>query len=115
MCYNDNMFESLFGNTTADKVLLFLARFGEGYPRQIANNFSISLNMVQGQLEKLEAAGILVSQLKGRTRIYQWNPRYPFKKELLALLNKAFGFMSKKEISRFYTKRTRPRRKGKPL
>lgn len=114
-CYNSSMFESLFGNATADKVLLFLARFGEGYPRQIAGNFAISLNMVQQQLEKLESAGILVSQLKGRTRIYQWNPRYPFRKELLALLNKAFDFMSKKEKDRFYTKRTRPRRKGKPL
>ena len=113
--YNNNMFESLFGNATANRVLLFLARFGEGYPRQIANHFSISLNMVQLQLEKLEIAGIVVSQLKGRTRIYQWNPRYPFRRELLALLNKAFDFMSEEQITQFYTRRTRPRRKGKPL
>ena len=109
------MFEQLFGNTTIPKVLLFLARFGEGYPRQIAENFAISLNMVQRQLEKLESAGILVSQLKGRTRIYQWNPRYPFKQELLVLLQKAFEFMPETELKKFYTKRTRPRRKGKPL
>jgi hypothetical protein len=71
--------------------------------------------MAQRQLEKFEAAGILVSQLKGRTRIYRWDPRYPFRRELLALLQKAFDFMPKKELDQFYTKRTRPRRKGKPL
>ena len=109
------MFALLFGNDTADKVLLFLARFEEGYPRQIALHFSISLSMVQLQLEKLERGGILVSRLKGRTRIYQWNPRYPFKAELYALLQKAFEFMPKSELARFYIKRTRPRRTSKPL
>ena len=109
------MFEQLFGNATAEKVLLFLARFGDGYPRQIAMNFEIPINMVQRQMDKFEAAGILVSQKKGRTRIYRWNPRYPFKDELQNLLNKAFDFLPEKEINRFYVMRTRPRRKGKPL
>jgi sugar-specific transcriptional regulator TrmB len=109
------MFELLFGSSTANKVLLFLARFGEGYPRQIARNFGIPINMVQKQLEKLEKSGILSSQLKGRTRVYTWNPRYPFKDELLNLLNRAFEFMPEKEVSLYYIKRTRPRRKGKPL
>jgi hypothetical protein len=108
------MFELLFGNPTIDKVLLFLARFGEGYPRQIANHFSISLYMVQRQLDKVERAGVIISELKGRTRIYTWNPRYPFKDELLALLKKAFDYMPNAELTKFYTKRTRPRRKGKP-
>ena len=109
------MFELLFGNSTIEKALLFLARFGEGYPTQIAKNFSIPLNMVQKQMDKLERAGILVSQLKGRTRVYTWNPRYPLKKELMAFLNKAFDYIPSTELKRYYTKRTRPRRKGKPL
>jgi hypothetical protein len=109
------MFDSLFGNSTADRVLLFLARFREGYPRQIAKNFEIPINMVQKQLEKFERAGILSSRLKGHTRLYTFNPRYPFKDELLNLLNKAFEFMPEKELDLYYVKRTRPRRKGKPL
>ena len=113
--YHVAMFEKLFGSSTAEKVLLFLARFGEGYPSQIARNFNISLNMVQKQLEKFENAGILSSQLKGRTRLYLWNSRYPFKDELLSLLNRAFVFMPAGELDKYYVRRTRPRRKGKSL
>ncbi len=109
------MFEYLFGNSTINKVLLFLARFEEGYPREIAQNFDISISMVQLQMDKLERGGIFVSQLKGRTRIYSWNPRYPFKNALLALLHKGLGALRDNEIKRYYTKRKRPRRRGKPL
>lgn len=109
------MFDTLFGNSTADTVLLYLARMKEAYPREIAQNFSIPINMVQRQMEKLEQGGVLVSRLRGRTRIYEWNPRYPFREELLALLIKAFDFMPSDDIRKYYSKRTRPRRKGKPL
>jgi len=108
------MFELLFGNSSISKSLLYLARFEEGYPTQIARNFDLPVNMIQRQLEKLERAGVLVSLNKGRTRIFTWNPRYPFKQELLALLNRAFDFMPETHIKKYYTKRTRPRRKGKP-
>jgi hypothetical protein len=49
----------------------------------------------QSQLLKLEEAGILVSQLKGKTRMFTWNPRYPYLKELQALLNRMIEFMPK--------------------
>ena len=109
------MFDILFGNSTASKVLLYLARMNEAYPREIALNFSIPINMVQKQLEKMEQGGVLVSRLKGRTRVYEWNPRYPFREELLILLKKAFDFMPASDRQKYYSKRTRPRRKGKPL
>tara|TARA_Y100000031_G_scaffold124237_1_gene139919 strand:- start:225 stop:551 length:327 start_codon:yes stop_codon:yes gene_type:complete len=108
------MFEILFGNSSVNKSLLYLARFEEGYPTQIAKNFDLPLNMIQLQLEKLERAGVLVSLKKGRTRVYTWNPRYLLKPELLALLKRAFDFMPESIIQKYYTKRTRPRRKGKP-
>lgn len=31
--------------------------------------------MVQRQLERFERAGMLVSLIKGRTRLFTWNPR----------------------------------------
>ncbi len=109
------MFESLFGNATVEKVLLYLHNYNEGYASEIAATFSISLSLVQKQLKRLEDGGVIVSQPKGRTRIFVWNPRYPFLKELRSLLEKSFEFMPENEIKKYYRKRQRPRRTGKPL
>ncbi len=109
------MLESLFGNPTVERVLLYLQNYDEGYATEIAATFSTSLSVVQKQLKRLEEGGIIVSQEKGRTRLFMWNPRYPFRKELQALLAKSFEFMSDTEIKKYYRKRMRPRRSGKPL
>jgi hypothetical protein len=84
------MLEGIFGNASAEKVLLYLEQYGEGYATAIARTFDgLSLNMAQRQLERFERAGALISSLQGRTRLYTWNPRYPFRRELRALLRKA--------------------------
>jgi hypothetical protein len=80
----------LFGNRTADLVLLFLFRHGEVYATQIAQELEIPVNMVQKQLERFERSGVIVSSLKERRRIYGWNAHYPALsplKQLLARLN----------------------------
>ena len=109
------MLNSLFGNDTAMKVLLFLANYEDGYAAEIADTFNISLNMVQKQLQKFEETGILVSYFRGRTRLFTWNPRYPLRKELLQFLNKALALKPKEEIRRYYRKRRRPGRLDKPF
>ncbi len=111
----DHMLEALFGNRTATKVLLYLENYEEGYGKAIAETFSLPLNAVQNQLQKLEEGGILVSQLKGKTRMYTWNPRNPFLKEIRALLEKSFEYLPEDEIKAYYRQRMRPRRAGKPL
>lgn len=110
------MLEGLLGNATAEKVLLYLEQFGEGYPLRIAEDFDgMAVNLVQAQLERFEAAGLLVSQKKGRTRIYTWNPRYAFRDEVRALLRKALRALPEDERRRYFTaRRRRPRRTGKP-
>lgn len=108
------MLESLVGNKTAERVLLFLQAYGEGYAQQIADRFGISLSAVQRQLTRLERGGIVVSQLKGRTRLYVFNPRWPFRSELQSLLKKALSYLPDSELEPYYRSRTRPRRKGKP-
>lgn len=108
------MLETLFGGATAEKVLLYLAAYGEGYARQIADRFSIPFSMVQKQLTKFEAAGLLASQLQGRTRVYAWNPRFPLKNEALALVQRALDFVPDDERRRYFQERRRPRRAGKP-
>jgi hypothetical protein len=108
--------EGIFGNASAEKVLLYLEQYGEGYATAIARAFDdLSLNMAQRQLDRFERAGALVSTLKGRTRLYTWNPRYPFAPELRSLLAKALDFLPAAERRRFFSERRRPRRTGKPL
>jgi hypothetical protein len=96
-------------------VLLYLQQYGEGYATAIAKTFDgVSLHMVQRQLERFERAGALVSALKGRTRLYTWNPRYPFLTELRALLAKGLDVLPAVERKRYFSERRRPRRAGKP-
>ena len=110
------MLEGIFGNASAEKVLLYLEQYEEGYATAIARTFDgISLNMAQRQLERFERAGALISSLQGRTRLYTWNPRYPFRRELRALLRKALDQLPASERKRYFTERRRPRRAGKPL
>jgi IS30 family transposase len=66
-------------------------QYEEGYATAIARTFDdLTLNMAQRQLERFERAGALASSLRGRTRLYTWNPRYPFRRELRALLRQYF-------------------------
>jgi hypothetical protein len=109
------MLEGIFGNASAEKVLLYIEQYGEGYATAIARNFDgLSLHMAQRQLERFERSGALVSSHRGRTRIYSWNERYPFRTEIRALLAKALGALPAAERKRYFSERRRPRRAGKP-
>jgi hypothetical protein len=109
------LLSGLFGNETAEKVLLSIANYGSGYPRGIATNFSIPVSQVQRQLERLEREAVLSSRLVGRTRVYELNPRYLFRSELDALLKKALKSLPSSFMDEHFTQRARPRRRGKPL
>jgi DNA-binding transcriptional ArsR family regulator len=109
------MIEPIFDNKIKERILLSILVAKDAYARDIAAIFDLHLLSVQNQLKKLERGGVLVSRLKGRTRLYTFNPRYPFRKELEALLEKALSFMSPAEKKKYYTPRLRPRRAGKPL
>ena len=109
------MLEPLLGSKSSEKVLIFIEALGEGYAREISRFFKVALDPIQKQLDKLELGGILVSFDKGRTRIYSFNPRYPFLKELKAILEKAITFYPEEERERLLMNRRRPRRRGKSL
>jgi len=108
------MLEGLTGSVVAEKILLFLANYSEGYPREIARIFGLNLSAVQGLLDRLERGGIVVSRLRGRTRLYVLNPRWAFRDELLALLKSALAAVPPDETRKYFRARTRPRRRGKP-
>ena len=105
----------LFGNETAEKVLLAIENSGSAYPRGIATTFGIAISQVQRQLERFEHEGVLSSRLVGRTRVYEFNPRYLFQDELTALLRKALKSLPPEILEKYFTRRSRPRRRGKPL
>ena len=109
------MLEIILGNRIKERALLFLLTRKEGYAREIAAAFGGQLTSYLNQLRNMERAGVLVSKLKGKTRVYIFNPRYPFKAELEKLLYKALSFMPQKEKEKYYMPRLRPRRAGKPL
>jgi predicted transcriptional regulator len=104
------MLETIFGSENAEKVLLFILKREKGYPSEIASFYSVSLSMVQKQLEKFEQGGILVCQNIGKTKVYSFNPRYAFLPELKALLEKAFGFYPEEVKEDLEFNRRRPRR-----
>jgi hypothetical protein len=109
------MLEPILGSISCERVLVFLAARDEGYAREIASFFTTSLSPIQKQLDKLEAGGVLVSRTAGRTRLYNFNPRYPFLAELIAFLDKAISFYDQDLQDKLLLNRRRPRRRGKPL
>ena len=109
------MLEPLLGNSTKEKILFALGTYGQAYPLELSKMFNISVNGIQQQMDRLENGGVIFSSRVGKTRLYQFNPRYPFLKELKALIQKAMDFLSEKELQEYHRKRARPRKKGKKL
>lgn len=112
-----NVLEPIFGSKTIEKILFYLLKNSKSYGSQLSKIFQESLSSFQKGFDRLEAGGILVSFLEGKTRIYQFNPRYPFLKELKNFLGKAYLFLPQDFKDNYYEQklRKRPRRRGKPL
>lgn len=111
------MLEYLFANKNVEKILMYLSLHGKANATELSQTFESALDPIQKTLKKLEAGGLLVSFLEGRTRVFQWNPRYPFLKEIQNLAEKTYAFLPINiQESRFQKKkRKRPRKSGKPL
>ena len=109
------MLQPLLGSESSERVLIFILARDEGYATEIARFFETDLYGIQKQLEKLELGSVLVSRTAGRTRLFTFNPRYPFLDELVALLKKALSFYPHDTKERLLMNRRRPRRSGKPL
>lgn len=109
------MFSAIFGNETAEKVLLYLANYGDGHTRAIATTFSLSTSQVYQQLIRLEKQGILVAKPVGRTKVFTFNPRLAIRKPLLALLEDILLLVPPEDQKKYYRDRRRPRKTGKEL
>lgn len=111
------MLEKLFGNGVIEKILFFLLTNEKSYGVELARSLDVRLNSIQKALARLEDGGIICAQQQGRTRLYEFNPCYPFKKELVMFLEKAYEFIPPQQKDRYYEKpiRKRPRARNKTL
>jgi len=109
------MLEAIVGSKSSEQVFIFLIARNEGYATEIAKFFGADLYAIQKQLERLENSEVLVSKKIGRTRVFQFNPRYPFLKELKVLLERVLSFYPDDIQENLVMNRRRPRKKDKPL
>ena len=107
--------DAVLGNRTAAVVLLFLENYGSGYSREIARTCDIPVSLVQAQLQKLEAAGVLMSRSVGRTRVFEFNPRNPTAGRLRQFLSAELAALPEEITQQYFQERRRPRRTGKKL
>ena len=89
------MLEAVLGSTNAERVLLFLMAREQGYAKEIAEFYDTDLSPIQKQLARMERDGLLINRQVGRTRVYEFNPRYAFLPEVKQLLAKTLEFAPK--------------------
>jgi len=107
--------EAIFGNRTAASVLLYIENYESGYASKIAATYDMPVSIVQDQLAKLEEAGVLISRLVGRTRVFEFNPRNPTAKNLSNFLAAELEALPEEITKNYFRDRRRPRRTGKRI
>jgi predicted transcriptional regulator len=109
------MLEGVFGNKTAERVLLHVYHYGEIHASAIAQDYGMAVNPVKGQLDRFERAGVLASKEVGRTRVYFFNPKSVLVTPIKSLLKIVYETIPLKDREQIFGTRRRPRRKGKPV
>lgn len=109
------MLETILGNETAAKIMLYLVHYGEAYASGVAKDMGITLSQVQKQFDKFEDGGVLVSKKTGNVRIYTFNPKLGIVKKLIELIEGFYESIPLAQREKMFDVRRRPRRKGKPV
>lgn len=108
------MLTPIVRSKSSEQILLILAARGEGYPSEIAGFFDPRLYAIQQKLGKFEDGSVLVSGKVGRTRVYRFNPRYPFLDEPRPLLKRVLEFYPDAIREGLLMNRRRPRKTKRP-
>ncbi len=80
------MLEIVFGNKSAEKVMMAIYRDGELHASAIAKNYQTALDPIKKQLEKFEEAGFLKSRIVGRSKLYKFNNEHPLVEPLKEII-----------------------------
>ena len=87
--------------------MLFLENYESGYASLVAKTFDIPVSITQDQLRKLENAGVLISRLVGRTRLFEFNPWNPTAKHLRTFLADELNALPESITQRYFRERQR--------
>ncbi len=109
------MLEAIFGNKTTELIMVKLYREGRVSAGVLAAEFGKSVRPFQVQLERLEDANLLVSQKIGNLRLYTFNPQSPFVEPLKLVIKQQFDRLSDSDRNILFSKRARPRKRGKEI
>ena len=87
------MLEALITSKTRIKLLLkfFLNSENTGYLRSLEPEFGESTNAIRQELNRFENAGLLVSSIDGKKKVFKANTSHPLFPELHSLLLKYVG------------------------
>src|SRR5512145_745321 len=99
------MLEGIFGNKTAEKVLIHIFHYGEIHAAAIAKDYSISEHQVRNQLDRFENANILTSKVVGKARVYQYNLKSPFSKSVREIIRIAYDTIPLSERESIFKQR----------
>lgn len=103
----------VFGTRMRTALLMLVAILEQTYPAEISRYLGSTIPAVQRTLDKLEDEG-LVATRQLTVRNVRLNPNYPAFRELRALLLRlAEGYVQYQIVKE--SRRTRPRRRDKPL
>jgi hypothetical protein len=103
------MLKGLFGNATAEKVLLHIFHYHEIHALGIARDYGMAKSPVLNQLNRLKAANILVSRAVGKARLYSFNEKSPYIKPLKQILRIAYDSIPLKDKQILFSAHRSPR------
>jgi len=107
------MLKSLFGNKNIERILLFLLVNENCYAHQLSYLLNIPLTPLQNALSRLENGKILVSEIKKKKRIYNFNPDCELIQELEMLLKKAYANLPVEEKKQYHYVHTEQKKQNK--
>lgn len=100
---------TLVGSDTRVKILVYLSIYKESYPRELTINLRLPLFGVQTQLKNLLKGGVVMVKKDANRQMFSFDPSYPLRKELLAILKTAMGTASTKEKALYLKPKLTPK------
>jgi hypothetical protein len=87
------MIETLISSKTRVKLLLkfFLNSSTESYLRGLENEFGDSSNAIRVEINRLEQAGMLTTEILGNKKMYKANTKHPLFNEIHSIVMKYVG------------------------
>ena len=91
--YEDNLLGPLITSKTRLKLLsrFFLNQNLSGYLQGLSKELDENTNSIRVELNRLEEAGLLRSELQGRRKLYQVNLAHPLTSDLTSIVRKVTG------------------------